>query len=288
MIDISVFGPTVISGGGGRIAAADLGGAKLRQLLEMLALDLGRPLPKDRIAERLWDGRPPASYIATIESYVCVLRRRLGLVGGRRGPLATTSHGYVLDPELVRVDAVQVQDLLRAHDADVPRALDLVSGELLADEPYAAWATEARDSFAELLADRCTHAARQANLRGDFEVAVRLAREATRRSYVSEPAMRELMKGLMGTGCRVQALGVYESLRKDMAEDLGLGPEVETQSLYFRILRGSSEERRPQIGGDEISALLEFLRSALTADLTMIIDRPSMYEVGQLLMARAG
>jgi DNA-binding SARP family transcriptional activator len=98
MIDIRLFGPTVISGAGTRLVGSDLGGSKPRQLLEMLALDLGTPIPKDLLAERLWDGRPPASYIATVESYVCSLRRRLGLVGGRRGPLATTHHGYLLDP----------------------------------------------------------------------------------------------------------------------------------------------------------------------------------------------
>ena len=85
MIEITLFGPTVISGAGTRLVGSDLGGAKPRPLLEMLALDLGAPVAKDLLAERLWDGRPPASYIATVESYVCALRRRLGLVAGRRG-----------------------------------------------------------------------------------------------------------------------------------------------------------------------------------------------------------
>ena len=86
MIDIKLFGPTVISGAGSRLVGSDLGGSKPRQLLEMLALDLGAPVAKDLLAERLWDGRPPASYIATVESYVCSLRRRLGLVGRSAWP----------------------------------------------------------------------------------------------------------------------------------------------------------------------------------------------------------
>ena len=97
MIDIKLFGPTVISGAGTRLVASDLGGSKPRQLLEMLALDLGTPIAKDLLAERLWDGRPPASYIATVESYVCSLRRRLGLVGAAvaRWPPRTTATCWI-------------------------------------------------------------------------------------------------------------------------------------------------------------------------------------------------
>ena len=50
MIEIKIFGPTVISGAGTRLVASDLGGSKPRQLLEMLALDLGTPIAKDLLA----------------------------------------------------------------------------------------------------------------------------------------------------------------------------------------------------------------------------------------------
>ena len=75
---------------------------------------------------------------------MCSLRRRLGLVGRRRGPLATTHHGYLLDPEHVRVDVTSVRTLLGGDVADVTLGLDLMSGKLLADEPYAGWANDAR------------------------------------------------------------------------------------------------------------------------------------------------
>jgi DNA-binding SARP family transcriptional activator len=205
MIDIKLIGPTVISGAGTRLVGSDLGGSKPRQVFEMLALDLGTPIAKDLLAERLWDGRPPASYIATVESYVCSLRRRLGLVAGRRGPLATTHHGYLLDPEHVRVDVTSVRSLLAGDVADVTLALDLMSGELLADEPYAAWAGGARETLDELLAAGCTRAAHTANDRHESALAVRLAREATRRTYCAEPPVRELMRGLDANGERPQA-----------------------------------------------------------------------------------
>ena len=288
MIDIKLFGPTVVSGAGNRLVATDLGGAKPRQILEMLALDLGTPVAKDQLSECLWDGRPPARYIATLESYVCLLRRRLGLVGGRRGPLATRNHGYLLDPEHVRVDVSSVRSLLAGDVGDVTLALDLMSGELLADEPYAAWAGAARESFDELLAEGCTAAAQAANELHQSALAVRLAREATRRTYCAEAPVRALMVALNANGERPQALQAYQTLRAAMLDELGLEPGSDTQDLYLSILRGNPAERDGQTDRDEVRTLLELLSRALEDDSVMLAGLPSMTEVGHLLLARAG
>lgn len=290
MIDVHLFGPLLVTGESGRLTRSDLGGTKLPQLVQMLALDLGNPLSKDLIAERLWDGRPPTSYLATVESYVCVLRRRLGIVGSRRGPLATTSRGYLLDADHVRVDVVEARSLLRAGGVHVRQALDVMSGELLANEQFAAWACEARDAFDELLVHSCTRAAHEANATGDFELAVVLAQVATKHGYLCEPAARELMQALAGVGDRVQALRTYETLRTGLVEELGLAPEAATQDQYLTVLRGGAVTKTSAhtSARDEISALLQLLRRALEAEASPVIDLPSMHEVGQLLMARAG
>jgi hypothetical protein len=121
MIDIKLFGTTVVDDGTSQVAGTALGGVKPRQLLEMLATELGNPLSKDLLAERLWEGKPPATYIATIESYVCVLRQHARLGRGRTAALATTTSGYLLDPEQVSVDLVQVRELC-AEGAWHPRS----------------------------------------------------------------------------------------------------------------------------------------------------------------------
>lgn len=287
MMQIKVLGPTVVAEGSARWTGADLGGGKPRQLLEMLALSLGNPVAKDLLAEQLWDGRPPASYIATVESYVCGLRRRLRLPGGRRGPLVTTPHGYLLDPYQVRVDVWDVRELLAGDADDVVRALDLLPGELLADEPYAAWANEARQTFADLVAAVCIRTAGEANRRGEPALAVRLAREASLRSYLSEPAVRELMQGLVLTGDRVMALQAYTTLRVGLRDELGMEPEVATQQRYLQILRGDDADREHSSGKDEIVTLLQLLRRALEDDGNRAVGLSAMREVGQLLLARA-
>ena len=285
MIAIKLFGQTVVDNGAVQLPATALGGVKPRQLLEMLATELGKPLSKDLLAERLWEGKPPATYIATIESYVCVLRHHAGLGRGRSAVLATTTSGYLLDPERVSVDLVQVRELCgREGVAPALQALDAVSGDLLAGDPYASWARAERESFDELLAATCVRAATEANAGGDSATALRLARAAAERSYLSEPAARELMVALERTDERWQALRVYDQLRKDMLDDLGVEPGAETTQLYVDMLRrhGAGSESRPE----EIGTLLRLIRGALELDGGSRRNYPEMAEVAGLLLAR--
>ena len=285
MIEIKLFGTTVVDDGTTQVAGTALGGVKPRQLLEMLATELGNPLSKDLLAERLWEGKPPATYIATIESYVCVLRQHARLGRGRTAALATTTSGYLLDPEQVSVDLVQVRELCaQGGVAPALQALDLVSGDLLAANPYASWARQERESFDELLAGACVRAAAESNVRRDPATALRLARTAVGRSYLSEPAVRELMISLEGTDERWQAMRVYDQLRKDMIEDLGVEPGPETTQLYMGMLRRNSAttESRPE----EIGTLLRLIRGALELDGGSRRHYPEMAEVAGLMMAR--
>src|SRR3954465_7580885 len=77
MDHIRLLGSTEAYVGGRRVAGRDFGGAKVRQVLEILALTPGRPVAKDQLAELLWEGAPPPSWLATLEAYVSQLRRAL-------------------------------------------------------------------------------------------------------------------------------------------------------------------------------------------------------------------
>ena len=152
MLHIDLFGTTRVHTVAGGARDVDVCGVKPRQILEMLAARLGSPVTKDVLAEGLWAGRPPASYVASVESYVCVLRRSLAAVPGR--PLVTTHGAYLLDPRLVRVDLVEARAGLAALESmsgqplveAAVRALDAITGEVLAEEPFADWAADVRRS----------------------------------------------------------------------------------------------------------------------------------------------
>lgn len=283
MFDIHLFGPTTVACGDIRSTAADLAG-KPRQLLEMLALDVGTPVSKELLSERLWDGHPPRAYIPTLESHVCCLRRRLEALTGEHGALVTTVGGYLLDARLARVDVVEVRALLDSGDvAKVRHTLDLVQGRLLADDPYAAWADEARQGFAARSAQGYAEAAHHANEAGDHELAATLARAVGHDQYWAEPAVQELMRALAATGNRAQALLEYQALRDALGEELGIEPSPATQEVFMSVLCAA-----PSQDFDDVGILLGLLKGALAADRGHCTSHsPAMTEVGQMLLARA-
>src|SRR3954470_7699922 len=272
MISIALLGPTEVTVDDRVVPATSLAGRQ-RQILQILAMDAGSAVPKDRLADLLWDGEPPASYVGTLESYVCVLRRALGLASGRRSLLATTAKGYVLDGDAVRVDLREFRKLVAAAASgsaiDVvtatTAALQLVRGELLAEEPYAAWAIRERDDFTRTLVAACAHAAQLANAIGDFEQAERLARRSVDADALCEEGWQQLMRVLWLTGRRCDALRAYAALRGALLDDLGEEPGVQSQHLYLAILRDtpttSAKRATDEVG--ELRTLMLLLRQVL-------------------------
>ena len=274
MLTITLFGPTsVVTDAGTTVTAADLGGVKPRQILEILALAAGTPVAKDRLADLLWDGQPPKTYVGTLESYVCVLRRSLGLARGRRSVLATTSSGYLLDPAQARVDLVEFRRLLATAATAPPedrialtqRALELAAGSLLASDSYTGWAEEERNCVRHELVTACVSAAGCANEQGRHDAAIRLARAAVERDRFAENAVRHLMRALWRSGRRCEALSCYATLRAGMVEELGLEPGAETYTTYMEVLRDEDAVPPAQGGSErvELKTLLGLLRQTL-------------------------
>ena len=101
----------------------------------MLALEPGRTVSADRLAEGLWADEPPASAPKMVQLYVSRLRRVLDGNGAR---IVTHGRGYELQLPEDAVDAVRFERLLDTRPRD---ALALWRGAPLADladEPFAA------------------------------------------------------------------------------------------------------------------------------------------------------
>jgi DNA-binding SARP family transcriptional activator len=272
MISIAILGPTEVSIDGQLVLPSSLAGRQ-RQILQILAMDAGSAVPKDRLADLLWDGEPPTSYVGTLESYVCVLRRTLGLASGRKSLLATTAKGYVLDGDAVRVDLRDFRRLVSTASAGsagevvsaTSAALQLVRGDLLVEEPYAVWAVRARDDFTRTLVAACAHAAQLANAIGDFEQAERMSRRAVEADALCEDAWQQLMRVLWLTGRRCEALRAYAELRRALGDELGEEPGLQSQELYIAILRDSpttsTERSTDEVG--ELRTLMLLLRQVL-------------------------
>ena len=272
-IHVRLFGVTTVVLPDGA-TVSDLGGKKPRQVLEMLALSLGTPVSKDRLVEQLWGGNPPRSRTATLESYISLLRRRMGVATGRRSALATTSNGYVLDPSLVEVDVAEFRRLTQPGVASagsvaeagltrVESAIRLVGGELLACEPYAEWAVAERVGFDSEFVAACNRAAGWALAIGRAQAAVELARRAIGCDEMSESSWQLLIRGLSAAGTRSEALRAYLDLRHTLVEALGAEPSPVSRDLYLDLLAEERAESTPVASVNEVKTLLGLLRDAL-------------------------
>lgn len=275
MLAIKLFGTTTVTTPHGAVMAADIGGVKPRQILEILALTPGTAVPKDYLADLLWDGHPPQGYLGTLESYLCVLRRSLGREQGRNSAIVTVMRGYVLDADAADVDLARFRDLVRSAQAPgadaamsvglLEEAVALAAGDLLAAETYATWAVREREQFQQEMVRATTLAAARAFEVGLLGVAERMARRAIDHDELAEAAWRLLMQTLTATGRSSEALRAYAHLRNQLSRDLGADPSRETTDLYLRTLRAGDpggavhhEEAR-----EEVRVLLGLLRHAV-------------------------
>jgi SARP family transcriptional regulator, regulator of embCAB operon len=269
-IEVKLFGTTTVVLPDGS-TVTELGGIKPRQVLEMLASSVGTPISKDRLVEQLWGDNPPRTCNATMESYISMLRRRMGGSRGRRSPLTTTSTGYLLDPTQVQVDVDVFRGLARP-DAGVStelaltrieEALRVMTGDLLASEPYAEWAADERSHFQSEYLQACNRAAAYGLEISRPDVTVEMARRAVGIDAMSETSWQLLIRGLAATGARSEALRAYLDLRRTLVDALGTEPSLASRELYLALLAEDRDAARPVTTVHEVRTLLALLRDAL-------------------------
>jgi SARP family transcriptional regulator, regulator of embCAB operon len=270
-LQINLFGSTtVVSRKGERIH--DVAGVKPRRVLEVLSVNPGVAVGKSQMAEIVWDGKPPPSALASVESYVCVLRRHLGESRGRESAVQTTHAGYSLNPELAVVDVAEARRLLNlaryaTNSASlqlVNAVLDIAQGELLA-AAETSWALEERTRFESELVAACVNAAHKALELGEGAEAIRLSANAIRRDPLAELAWQTNIRALTRMGRFAEALRAYEQLRGRLRTELGVDPQSGSRLAYDELLVAMRESSRVSAVADlgELGALLGLLRQSL-------------------------
>jgi DNA-binding SARP family transcriptional activator len=69
-VRVRLFGPLEIDIDGRTLGPRDFGGIKPKQVLEILLVERGRPVAKERLADLLWGDDLPRNIAATLETYV--------------------------------------------------------------------------------------------------------------------------------------------------------------------------------------------------------------------------
>lgn len=292
---INILGETEVVRDRGTLRLRDFGGVKTRRILEILVLHRGQSVAKDQLAELLWEGRPPADHIATLESYVSVLRSRLEPGVGRGKSVIVTGNGaYALDCSRVSVDLDEFDELLHASTGQPVRearrsllaALDLARGPVLSHEPYVGWATGTRDFYASRVVEATLKAAELDLELSDHAHAAGLAERATRLDPLSEGACQLAMRAHWSSGRTTDALRCYEGFRRALRTELGIDPTETTRSLFAAIL--ATDAPTPSTGLDaapELSALVEAVVELYQRSRTAVGTATS--RAGSLVLADA-
>lgn len=259
---IQLFGSISVYRNGVGFGATQLGGTKPRQILTILAMNLGTPVSKHQLIELLWGEHPPAKALATLESHVSVLRRNLQPGFGKAGPLQTATGGYLLDRRVVEVDHDRFDSLLsRAHSAGpaatfalLSEALALAGAPLLNDEFALSWAADERARLTVIVTATQVLAAEAAATLGLAESSIELARAALANDPLNERAWTALILGLEQVGRPTEGLQRYERCRRLLHQELGCSPGQTLRDAHKRLLRatGDAHEELSEV----ISALL--------------------------------
>ncbi len=247
-VRVCVLGPLVAWRGGVR---AELGPARQRAVLGLLAVRPDVALHRDAIVEALWDGDPPDSAIKMVQGYVGRLRRQLDpgrSPDDRDGVLVSEGTRYQLHAGAGQFDVIAFGELTgRAQAArrrgDVAaacemyaQALSLWRGAPLADLDLLSGHT-AVTGLARRRAEVVTDFAETAIEAGLPDRVLPHLRALADNDPLDERAHAWLMLALAGTGQQAAALAVYDRSRRRLDEELGIGPGPELARAHERVLR---------------------------------------------------
>ena len=245
-------------------------GARLRDLIARLALAGGRPVSTSALAEAVWGDDPPADLANALQTLVSRARRALGSAAA----VEQSAAGYRLAVGPDDVDALRFERLVAA--GDVEDALRLWRGPALDDvgefaAPYALRLTDLRlDATVGWLAR-------------ELEAGHAAARIAELETLAAGNPLNEkvtalLMRALAVTGRQAEALAAYERLRARLADELGIDPGEQAQTVHLEVLRGKVQSTPvfgSVAGGDPVGGNGGYAsrRTNLRAQLTSFLGR---------------
>ena len=251
---------------------------KAEALLSYLALPLGRPHLRDKLASLLWGDLPEVNARASLRQSLFRLRRAIGEPGG--AVLRLEGDGVALDPIAVAVDVAAFE---RAVATAVPEGLaeasalyqgDLLAGLAVTEAPFEDWLLTERERLRELALEALARLLAHQRAAGCPEAAVQTALQLTALEPLQESVHRTLMRLYVELGRRGPALRQYQNCVAVLRRELGVEPEPETKELYLHILRSRPATTQPPLTAPATGPALDArVRSGLPAADTVLIGR---------------
>lgn len=230
-----------------------------RQLFQLLFTERGRTVSADRVIELLWPYSAEHAH-KTLRGAVSILRTVLEPTREPQAPsrfVPRGSTGYTLqlpDDNSVWIDTIEFERLLgEAHiDYDsrkkrraLESALQLYTGDYLADEEQECWAIAERTRLREhYFSNALILMELQRNL-GFYNEAIAVGRKALTIDVCREPLYPIIMHCQAMLGDTVGALQTFERCRQELDNRLGVDPSPHTLALHTELLQGEFRPSTP-------------------------------------------
>ncbi len=242
-----VLGPLQLSAGGSLVP---LGAPKQRAVLAMLVINRNRPVSVESLINAVWDQSPVPAARTSIHSYVSNLRRLLGSAGyDPNTVLASAPPGYRLSVDDADCDIGRfiTQKNAGVHAAATGRFEDASS---YLSAALAEWRGPVLDDLREF-AFVDTFATALSEVRVVAQIALAEAEIVCGRADAVIPRLEvlsaehpfrerlwaQLMTAYYVAERQSDALNVYQRLKANLAENLGIDPGPTVRTLHERILR---------------------------------------------------
>ena len=260
---IFLAGRVAVEANGHVLDEARFPGRQGRLLFAYLVAERGRAVPRDELAEALWEDAPPATWDKALTVIASKLRGVLADSGIGSATALTGAFGcYRLElPEGTWVDvlaaesaAADAEKALAAGDFGAARAEGALAASLV-QQPLlpgddGAWVEEKRRDLAQVRLRALSVLAGACLREGDAAEAVTWAEQMTALEPFRESGYRRLMEAHVAAGNRAEALRVYERCRRLLADELGTYPSPETESIYRSLLEAPPGPREAPSAGE--------------------------------------
>ena len=227
---------------------------KVRALLAFLVAEAHHPHRRETLSNLLWPDKPDTRARANLRRALANLRQTIGDTTADPSYLSITHHDIMFNlSSSVWVDVETLSNMAgieKATPDNIIRyreVLDIYQGEFLVgfnlpdSLPFDEWALMKRDQYARKMIAVLHQASNYYEKIGEYESALPFAWRYVELEPWQEKARRKLMRLLLYTDRRDEALQQYLDLESSLQASLNINPGAKTRQLYKSILDGKAD-----------------------------------------------
>jgi DNA-binding SARP family transcriptional activator len=232
---------------------------KARQLLQLLLVERGRMLPRDRIMDMLWPGLEAEAAANNLRVTLSRLTKAIEpnrpegaptyyvvQQGDTYGFNIESDHSYDAAEFSAKADQARNAFQRGRHDEALAlyrRAIELYGGTFLPDCLYEDWSVVERERLGLLFTEVSLRLGGMLIEDSLPHEAIGLAWRVLEYDQAQEEAYQLLMRAYGGLGERSTALRLYARCVTALEQDLGVEPLPETVAIYQQIKSGADKPR---------------------------------------------